>query len=203
MVSSSGSGHLGRRFIVGIAATLVFALLSACGSATTTSRHATGGHRRAIVAVAKPAGITRPWPTAGARVVGTIRATLPADDNVIEYRSILLAAYRKACPDVTSVSAQLRPLHPPKSELILVQCGNPGSATRVAVRVVYTGVRVPDMLGPTIPELQGVTNRIGLRLAIRYIKRNAEARVIREEPRPGTVVAFGTTVRIVIASDAK
>jgi hypothetical protein len=179
-------------------ATLVFVVVG-CGTAT--SSDAGGGHRPATAAVAKSAGNTRPWSAVGARVAGTVRAALPADDNVIEYTSILLDAYRKACPDVTSVSARFRPLHWPKSELIVVQCGNPGPAPPVAVRVVYTGVRAPDMLGPAFPEMQGVTNRIGLRLAIRYVARNAEARVIRQEPRPGTVVAFGTTVRIVVARD--
>lgn len=180
-----------------VAAAALVVLSAGCGGAA--AGHPTGAHRRAIAVVAKPARITRRWPAAGARVVGRLRAVLPADDNVVEYQRILLAAYRKACPDVMSVSAQFRPLHSPRSELIIVQCGSPGSAPRVAVRVVYTGVRVPDMLGPTFPQMQGVTIRIGLRLAIRYVRRDAEARVIRQVPSPGTVVPFGTTVRIVVA----
>lgn len=184
----------GRTVVV--AAALVF-LSAGCGAASLS--HATAGHRHAIAAVVQPAGNTGPWPAAGARVVGTVHAVLPADDNVVEYKGILLAAYRKACPDVTRVSAQLRPLHWPKSELIVLKCGNPGSAPRVAVRVISTGVRVPDMLGPVFMQMQGVTNRIGLRLSVRDVDRNSEARVIRQKPRPGTIVPFGTTVRIVVA----
>jgi hypothetical protein len=184
-----------------VAAAALVLVSAGCGGAA--SGRAAGGQRRAIAAVVKPAGNTRPWPAVGARRVGTVRAVLPADDNVIEYQRILLAAHRKACPDATTVSAQFRPLHWPRSELIIVRCGGPDSAPRVAVRVVYTGVRVPDMLGPMFPQMQGVTIRIGLRLATRYVRRDAAARVIRQEPRPGTVVPFGTTVRIVVAREGE
>jgi hypothetical protein len=187
-----------RRARTAVAAAAALVVMGAgCGAAA--SHHAPVAHRRAVAVMAKPAGITRRWPAAGARVVGTVRAVLPADDNVIDSTRVLLAAYRRACPNVMSVSAQLRALHWPRSELIIVQCGSPGSAPRVAVRVVYTAVHVPDMLGPTFPQLQGVTNRIGLGLAISYVRRSGESRVIRQEPRPGTIVLFGTVVRIVVA----
>lgn len=202
MVHGSVMTVLGRRPVVGVAVSVALAFLAAgCGGAV--SIHAADGHHHASVAVvAKTGGNTRLSSAPADRVVGTIRAVLPAQDNVIQYKSILLAAYRKACPDVTAVSAEFRPLHWPRSELIVVQCGSPGSASRVAVRVVFTGVRVPDMLGLTFPDMQGATSRIGLRLRVRHIVRNAEARVIRQNPRPGTVVSFGTTVTIVVASDA-
>jgi hypothetical protein len=133
-------------------------------------------------------------------VVARVTATLPADDNVTEFRPIFRAAYRRACAGVTGARSQTRFLGP-RRWLLVIRCATAPSRSVPGVLVTFVNVRVPDMLGPVFPQLQGVTNRLGLRLHVaeRDAPGSAPTAVVRQWPRPGTIVPFGTTVRIVIA----
>jgi PASTA domain len=136
-------------------------------------------------------------------VVARLRATLPAADDIDLSRPLFTAADRRACGRRLSASPRIRFLGP-RRWLLVVRCGR-ASATPVAgVLVRFVDVRVPDMLGPTAMEMRGVTNRLGLRL--RTIPRRVAGpptRVVAQHPRPGSVVAFGTTVTIVIGQPSE
>jgi hypothetical protein len=174
--------------------------LAACTSSTTASIKSsapTGSPSSRAVAVAA----RRPWPQ-HAPVVGTITALEPPADNVLLFKPILLAAYKKACSDVVSVESAIRALGP-RSRLILVRCQDEPIR---AVRLVFTGVIVPNLhavLGNVgmAPEPQSLLAMLGLHWHI--TRRSAAGQepgtLVEQEPAPGVAVPFGTTIRVVIA----
>jgi hypothetical protein len=130
-------------------------------------------------------------------VVGEIRATLPADDDLTAFKSIYLAAYERACADVTSVEAWPR-FFGAHRMLIVIRCGHPPDTPLFsAVRVNFINVRVPNLLGPVEPHPHGVTNRLGLHLRVIKATGPTFTRVVRQHPRPASVVPFGTMVTVV------
>ena len=124
-------------------------------------------------------------------------ATLPGADDIELYKPILLAAYRKACRDVSHVSSviQFRPGHKAR---IYVSC-RVARAPAPVVLVTFTRVHTPDMLGDVYPQPQAITAMDGLRLRLIVHTGTGigEARFVRQTPKPGTPVRFGTTVRVV------
>ncbi len=133
-------------------------------------------------------------------IVGRLEATLPADDEQFEFRPVTRAAGRAACPGAAAVESGIRFLGP-RRWLVLVRCSRPSTAPVAGVLVTFVDVRVPDLLGPVFPQLQGVTNRLGLRLRVhrRQGAGDAPTAVVTESPRPGTVLPFETAVRITIS----
>jgi hypothetical protein len=140
------------------------------------------------------------WPQ-HPRVVGTIRAPEPPADNVVRFKPILLAAYKKACSDVVNVQGAFRSLGPRK-RLVLVRCAD----DRVrALRLVFTGVVVPNLKAGgqlAMEEPQTLLAMLGLRWHITQrpaTRRERSNRVVEQEPAPGVVVPFGTTIHVVVA----
>jgi hypothetical protein len=140
------------------------------------------------------------WPQ-HPRVVGSIRAPEPPADNVLRFKPILLAAYKKACSDVVNVQGAFRSLGPRK-RLVLVRCAD----DRIrAVRLVFTGVVVPNLRvvlrSAGMEEPQSVLAMLGLRWNImrRAARGDPPGTLIEQEPAPGVVVPFGTTIHVVVA----
>lgn len=164
-----------------------FAVLLLAGLSTSCESHAT----------ATPA-VTR------AGFGGTIRVVLPPADDVTRFKPILRAAYSKACPDASTVQAVFRRHHARRpdgeqSQLIEIRCG----AGRARVRVIYTGVTVPNLVGSLAHQASAVISMLGLRLKI--VTRAAKpsqlgGHVIRQHPTAGSVVRFGTTLVLVEAA---
>ena len=129
---------------------------------------------------------------------------LPAADSVLELRTTVLAAYATACPDVTRAQAMFRghsqgDRFGPRTGLIDVRCGE---ARAVAVRIVYTGVTVPDIAGSLTHQALDLACMLGL--STRIVKHAAEAgelsgHVLAQRPAAGAVVPFGTTLLLVEA----
>jgi len=115
------------------------------------------------------------------------------------FKSIFLAAYAKACSDLTSLREAILPLGP-RSRLIDIRCGH--EPVR-AVRLVFTGVVVPDLHGQlAMNEPQTLLGMLGLRWRITYQAARAgepPGTLVEQEPSAGTVVPFGTTISAVIA----
>jgi len=136
---------------------------------------------------------------ARARFVGKIRAPQPAGDDIHLFKPILLAAYDKACPQVLDVQSEIR--HTQEgATVIVVSCGH--RATR-AVRVVYTGATIPDLVGS---QAHGLLE-LGAMLRLRFRERTRLAgkgehpdSIVAEHPAPGVVVPFGSRVTVVVAS---
>src|SRR5438128_6955714 len=83
---------------------------------------ATSAHTRTGELIGSPG-----WPR-HPRVVGTIKAVHPAADEITQFKSIMLAAYARACPDVAEVHGvfrryHVRGLYGAQSQLIEVRCG--------------------------------------------------------------------------------
>jgi hypothetical protein len=134
-----------------------------------------------------------------ARVVGSIRAPLPAGDDITLFRPIILAAYAKICSDTLDVDSEIR--HEGSRTFVVVRCDIERSR---AVRVIYTGVTVPKLVGSLAG--QAPTLMAMLRLELASADRRARSRydpgtIVRQEPLPGTVVPFGTVVRVVVAAE--
>jgi hypothetical protein len=96
------------------------------------------------------------------------------------------------------VQSQLR--YTKKGMFVVVRCGD---APARAVRVVYTGVTVPNLVGADDHSLSTLTAMLGLN--INELSRRAQAdeepnTIVEQHPAAGTVVPFGTTMTVVIAS---
>jgi hypothetical protein len=135
--------------------------------------------------------------------VGPLRATMPAADEITLSRPLFARAERQACGRTQTAAPRIR-FAGPRRWTLLIRCGG-AAEDPVAVHVRFVDVHVPNMLGPTEPEMQGVTNMLGLRLRVirRRIRGDGETRVIAQRPRPGTVVGFGTTVTIVVGQPSR
>jgi hypothetical protein len=134
-----------------------------------------------------------------ARVVGSIRAPLPAGDNLELFRPIILAASAKICSDTLDVESEIR--HEGSRTFVVVRCDI--ERTR-AVRVTYTGATVPKLVGSLAG--QAPTLMAMLRLRVASTDRRARPRydpgtIVRQAPLPGTVVPFGTVIRVVVAAE--
>ena len=137
-------------------------------------------------------------------VVGTIRAVRPSADDVTRFKPTLLAASAKACSDVTTVPAvfrrhQVRRQDGGQSQLIDIRC----VTARARVRVIYTSVTVPNLVGSLAGQASAVTSLLGLRLKI--VTRPAKpgqlaGHVIGQRLAPSSVVPFGTTLVLVAAA---
>jgi hypothetical protein len=132
--------------------------------------------------------------------VGTIREVKPPADDIRLFQPIILDAYEIACPgaDVLNIQSQLRFT---KSKIfVVVRCGQ--RRTR-AVRVVYTGVSVPNLIGSDAHSLSTLAAMLVLDLS----ESNRPARtgeepntIVRQNPPPGSNVPFGTTLRVLVAN---
>jgi len=144
---------------------------------------------------------TDPFSPRNAHFVGTIRAPEPPANDTDLFKAILLSAYETACRSVLNVQAQIRGSSSPRSILVVVRCD--GSRTR-SVRVVYTGVTVPDLIGqqPGMNFLS-IGNLLGLK--VRLVRRPARSgersgTIVSQTPPAGKVVPFGTMLTAVLAA---
>jgi PASTA domain len=133
-----------------------------------------------------------------ARLVGTIHEAKPPADDITLFQPIILDAYKVACPNVLDVQSQLR--YTKKGMFVVVRCGD---APARAVRVVYTGVTVPNLVGADDDSFSTLAAMLGLN--INELSRRAQAdeepnTIVEQHPAAGTVVPFGTTMTVVIAS---
>jgi hypothetical protein len=140
------------------------------------------------------------WPK-HVNIVATIKGPEPPADDIRLFRPYLLAAYAKVCPIVTEVKSAIRALGV-HSRLIMVRCGDEGVR---GVRLVFTGVRMPDLsklLLPAMQEPQAALAMLGLRwhITTRPAVSDAERyQVVEQRPAAGEIVPFGTRVEVVIA----
>jgi PASTA domain len=132
-----------------------------------------------------------------AQPVGVVRGPRPSGDDIRLYRPLILAAYDQACTDVLDVQAEIR--YEGRAPVIDVRCDD--HRTR-KVRVVYTGVTVPTMVGSLAGQAPTPMAMLGLRFDV--IQRRTEGgpspgTVVDQRPRAGTVVPDGATIHLVIA----
>lgn len=182
-----------------VALVILVASAAACTSTAPVSSAAGSAPSKVSRSPLRESSAAFTWPRQ-APVVATIRAPKPSADDVRLYTPILLEAYRRACPDVMRVQSAFRRFHS-QSELILIRCGD---APVRAVRLVFTGVVVPNMR-PVIRDggmqPQNALALLGLRWHFaRHAARGPRPRLMSQEPRAGEVVPFGTVVHVVIAS---
>jgi PASTA domain len=133
-----------------------------------------------------------------APVVGAVRVPRPAGDDVDLFNTILLAAYEKACSNVLKVEAQMR--ETAEGTVVVVRCDD--GPTR-AVRVIYTGVTVPDLVGSNPHGVEALTAMLGLRLTeTDRAARPGESlgTVVGQDPPTGVVVPAGTDITVTFAS---
>jgi hypothetical protein len=109
------------------------------------------------------------------------------------FKPILIAAYDKACGDVLNVQSEIRHTRKGTTEVV-VSCD--GQAMR-AVRVIYTGVTVPKLVGFSGHGLEALAAMLGLRIHV--TSRLAQPReqqgiVISQHPSAGVVVPSGTRI---------
>jgi hypothetical protein len=133
-----------------------------------------------------------------AQIVGSIRAAEPPADDIRLFQPIILDAYRVACRDLLDVESQIR--YTKSKMFVVVSCD--GHPTR-AVRVVYTGVTVPNLIGSedhALAELGAM-----LDLHINESRRPAgsgetSGTIVAQHPEAGVVVPFGTTMSVIVAN---
>jgi hypothetical protein len=133
-----------------------------------------------------------------AQIVGSINAAEPPADDIRLFEPIILDAYRVACRDVLDVESQIR--YTKSKMFVVVSCD--GHPTR-AVRVVYTGVTVPNLIGSEDRALAG----LGAMLDLHITESSRPARssettdtIVAQHPDGGVVVPFGTTMNVTVAS---
>jgi hypothetical protein len=128
---------------------------------------------------------------------GVVRGPRPSGDDIGLYRPLILAAYDEACADVLNVQAEIR--YDGRAPVIVVRCDN--HRTR-KVRLVYTGITVPAMVGSLAGQAPTLMAMLGLRFdeTQRRIEGGpSPGTVVDQRPRAGTVVPDGTTVHLVVA----
>jgi PASTA domain-containing protein len=133
-----------------------------------------------------------------AKLVGTVRAPEPPGDNVEAFKPIMLDFYKIACPDVLSVQSEIR--SEGSKEFIVVRCGH--RPTR-SVRVIYTGVTIPDLVGGSAHDLIDVGAMLGIHIheSTRPVRHGEESNtVVAQDPPGGSVVPFGSTMTVVVAN---
>jgi hypothetical protein len=133
----------------------------------------------------------------GAKVVGTIRAPQPPGDGTANFKQIDLDAYRIACSDVGSVESEIRTQG--HRRYVVVRCD---SERPRAVRLIYTGVTVPNLVGRYEYSLDELGSMLGLNIqSSSRPRRPGEKRymVVAQNPPGGSVVPFGTTLEVVFA----
>jgi hypothetical protein len=132
-----------------------------------------------------------------ARVVGVVRAAEPPADDIRLSTPIILDACKIACPDVLAVSSEIRTLG--SKTLVVVRCGH-GPAR--AVRLINTGVTVPDLVGDSAHGLEdvGAFLRLDIDTSTRPAPGEESNTVVAQEPPGGAVVPFGSTLTVVVAN---
>jgi len=133
-----------------------------------------------------------------AKLVRTVRAPEPPGDNVEAFKPIMLDAYKIACPDVLSVQSEIRTLG--SKRFVVVRCGN--RPTR-SVRVIYTGVTIPALVGEDAHSLDELGAMLGIDIheSTRPVRHGEESNtVVAQDPPPGSVVPFGSTLTVVVAN---
>lgn len=181
---------------VGILCSLMIA--AACTAPSPSSDSATNAapSRAVSATVSKAESARSQFALKNAENVGVIRVVEPSGgDNVEALRPVFLAAYKKACHDVSSVESQFRSNR--SSTFIVVRCD--GTAQTRAVRVIYTGVSVPDLVGDSAHGL----NELGalLKLHIVATTRHVPAvtnKIVSQYPAPGTIVPLGSRLYVTV-----
>jgi len=132
-----------------------------------------------------------------AQIVGSIKVAQPPADDIRLFQPIILDAYRVACRRVLDVESQIR--YTQSKMFVVVSCD--GHPTR-AVRVVYTGATVPNLIGS---EDHGLAT-LGAMLDLHITESRRPARsgdttntIVAQHPDAGVVVPFGTTMRVIVA----
>jgi len=185
-----------RLLVAAIALVLAAACTGLQASSGSVSSTTAGPSISAGASLSKASSGRDKFALKNAENVGVIRVIEPSGgDNVEALRPVFLAAYKKACRDVQSVESEFRSNK--SSTFIVVRCGD-GARTR-AVRVIYTAVRIPDLIGDDAHGLNELAAMFQLHLVVttRQVP-GARNKVVNQEPPAGTVVPFGSTLTVTI-----
>jgi hypothetical protein len=146
---------------------------------------------------ARPPSARAQFSPRNAQIVGSIKAVEPPADDIRLFQPIILDAYRVACREVLDVESQIR--YTKSKMFVVVSCD--GHPTR-AVRVVYTGATVPNLIGSEDHALA----TLGAMLDLHITESSRPARsgdttntIVTQHPDAGVVVPFGTTMRVIVA----
>ncbi len=111
---------------------------------------------------------------------------------------MILAAYERACRNVLSVKSELRYTH--AGMFVVVRCGTQPTQ---AVKVVYTGVTVPSLVGLPPYALSSMGAMLDLRIVVssrRARPRETAETIVAQHPSAGQVVPLGTTMAVIVAN---
>lgn len=126
-----------------------------------------------------------------------MRGPRPSGDDIRLYRPLILAAYDEACSDVLEVQAEIR--YDDRGPVIVVRCDD--RRTR-KVRVMYTGVTVPTMVGSLAGQAPTLMAMLGLQFDVTQRRTEggpSPGTVVDQRPRAGRVVPDDTTIHLVVA----
>lgn len=177
---------------------LVAALLLPIGGCTVTRTTSTPSAPSAHPTVGAPhLSLRAEFDPRKAQPAGVVRGPRPSGDDIRLYRPLILAAYDRACADVLNVQAEIR--YDSGAPVIVVRCDD--HRTR-KVRVVYTGVIVPTMVGSLAGQAPTLMAMLGLRFDVTQRRTEggpSPGTVVDQRPQAGTVVPEGTRIHLVVA----